>query len=66
MICIEGMDISFNMLFSEYSVGSELLMIKSFLSPNKSIALPKWLDTVDVLEFVKALQSKKFREQVKA
>ncbi|MBE3085406.1 MAG: amidohydrolase family protein [Bacteroidetes bacterium] len=59
----EGVDISFNMLSSEYSIGSELPMIKSFF--NKSLALPKWLDTINEPKFVKALQSKKFREQVK-
>lgn len=59
----EGMDIYFNMVASDYSIGSELPMIKSFF--NRSLALPKWLAALDRHAFIKGLQSKKFRVKIK-
>ena len=59
----EGMDISFNVVAADYSIASELPMIKSFF--NQALARPEWLNALDKAGFTKGLHSKPFREKLK-
>ena len=59
----EGLDISFNVVGSEHSIGSQLPVIESFFS--QKLSLPDWLRGMSKDAFVAALKTNAFRTKVK-
>jgi len=59
----EGLDVSFNVVGSEHSIGSQLPVIESFFS--QKLALPGWLRAMTRDAFVADLKTSTFRSKVK-
>lgn len=59
----EGLDVTFNAIAWEHSIGAQEPMIASFFS--EALALPNWLRAMDKAAFVEGLKSDSFRNKVK-
>jgi N-acyl-D-amino-acid deacylase len=59
----EGLDVTFNALGWEQSIGSEVPIIDSFFA--RQLLLPDWLRAMSQEEFADRLEARDFREKVK-
>jgi N-acyl-D-amino-acid deacylase len=59
----EGLDVYFNIIPCEYSIGSQLPIAASFFNPN--LSLPGWLKSLSKADFAGRLRDKGFADKVR-
>jgi len=59
----KGIETYFNVIPSEYSIGSQVPIAASFFNTN--LSLPEWLSSLEKEEFIHSLKEKRFAEKVR-